>query len=57
MYYLIPGSQPQTGLVRIEGPEEVNILLIAHAHEGTKICHLYVVNGSDSANDGDFNMH
>jgi len=57
VYCLIPRSQPPIGLVNIEGPEEVNQMVIAHAYERTKICHLYVVNRPDSANDGDFNIH
>lgn len=45
VYYLnpAPGSVPPTGLVKIVGPEEVKEMVRAHAEEGTKICHLYLV--------------
>jgi len=45
VYYLNPApwSEPSTGLVKIVGPEEVNQMVHAHAQEGTKICHLYLV--------------
>ena len=47
LYYLnpAPGSQPSTGLVPIDGQEEVNELVLAHEKEGTKICHLHLVKG------------
>jgi len=47
LYYLnpAPGSQPSTGLVHIDGQEEVNELVLAHEKEETKICHLYLVKG------------
>lgn len=43
VYYLNPGSEPLTGLVKITGQEEVNQMVIAHSLVGTKICHLYLV--------------
>lgn len=50
LYYLKPGCEPPAGLVKILGPQEVDEMMVAHA--GTKICHLYIVNGSmDSDND------
>jgi hypothetical protein len=30
-------------VVKIVGPEEVNKMVHAHAQEGTKICHMYLV--------------
>lgn len=49
LYYLnpAPGSQPSTGLVQIDGQEEVDQLVLAHAKERTKTCHLYLVTGSN----------
>ena len=48
LYYLspIPGSQPSTGLFKIDGPDEVRQMVSVHVEQGTKICHLYLVNGS-----------
>lgn len=45
VYYLNPvyGSEPPTGLVLIDGPEDVKEMVRAHGQEGTKLCHLYLV--------------
>ncbi|XP_066316111.1 uncharacterized protein [Miscanthus floridulus] len=55
LYYLnpAPGSQPSTGLVQIDGQEEVNELVLAHEKEGTKICYLYLVKGCNDDLYGD----
>ena len=47
LYYLNPvhGSEPSTALVKIDRQEDVDKMVDAHAHERTKICHLYIVNG------------
>ncbi|KAG2561423.1 hypothetical protein PVAP13_8KG217000 [Panicum virgatum] len=53
LYYLspVPGSEPSTGLLKIDGQEDVMQMVSAHAEQRTKICHLYLVNGSDGGMD------
>ena len=48
LYYLtpVPGSQPSTRLFKIDGPQDLRQMLSAHDEQSTKICHLYLVNGS-----------
>jgi len=55
LYYLspVPGSEPQTGLLSIDGPDEVRQMVSAHVEQGTKICHLYLVSDSDGGTDAD----
>jgi len=45
LYYLdpTPGSMPCTGLIKIDGAEEVKQMVSAYAQVGTKIAHLYLV--------------
>jgi hypothetical protein len=46
LYYLspVPGSEPSTGLHKIDGRDDMTQMLSAHAEQRTKICHLYLVN-------------
>ena len=52
LYYLlpVPGINLLDGLKRINGAEDVKLMVDDHAKAGTKICHLYLVNRSESPN-------
>ncbi|TVU50914.1 hypothetical protein EJB05_02311, partial [Eragrostis curvula] len=58
LYYLnpVPGSTPSIGygLKKIDGQEDVNELVLAHAEQRTKICHLYLVGPEDDMEDMDY---
>ena len=53
LYYLNPDpmSKLPTGLHKIDGPDDVTQMVSAHEEKMTKICHLYLVNGSRSGSD------
>ena len=55
LYYLNPDlrSELPTGLHKIDGPDDVTQMVSAHEEQMTKICHLYIVNGSCSERDPD----
>ena len=50
LYYLlpVPGINLLDGLKRINGAEDVKLMVDDHAKAGTKICHLYLVNKAES---------
>ncbi|CAO2034813.1 unnamed protein product [Urochloa humidicola] len=56
LYYLnpFPGSTPSTGLCKIYGQEQVDDLVLAHAAQRTKICHLYLVRPEDDMADTEY---
>ena len=53
LYYLNPDprSKLPTGLHKNDGPDDVTQMVSAHEEKMTKICHLYLVNGSRSGSD------
>ena len=55
LYYLNPDlrSELPTGLHKIDGPDDVMQMVSAHEEKMTKICHLYLVNGSCGGRDPD----
>ncbi|CAO2038783.1 unnamed protein product, partial [Urochloa humidicola] len=56
LYYLnpFPGSTPSTGLCKINGQQQVDELVLAHAAQRTKICHLYLVGPEDDMADTEY---
>ena len=55
LYYLSPDprSKPPNGLLKIDAPGDMTQMVSAHAEQRTKICHLYLVNGSCGGRDPD----
>ena len=55
LYYLslVLGSEPPTGLLLIDGPDEARQMVSAHIEQRIKICHMYLVSDSDGGMDAD----
>jgi hypothetical protein len=53
LYYLDPLREAPDGLVKILGPQQVDELM--HAHEGIKVCDLYMVNENSTSDSDDGN--